>query len=163
MPKLVILRGRPTSGKSTAFHNIKKRKEMKEWLFVDHANLKTNLGKELGKKSLFAVLKAVMPSKKSIIIEEMSEETLRKYINNPIKMNNYSILTFQFTVSTETAYKRDVKRAKDKWHPYIGKNKIKEMHDMHDERIDLKGILIDTNKLGKRAVVEKILKELKLK
>ncbi len=132
-PKLVILRG-----KSTAYAMLKKRKVMKCWLFVDHANLKTNLGKDLGKKSLFAVLKVVMPSKKDIIIEEMSEETLRKYINQYIKKYNYKIVVFQFTVRTKTAYKRDVKRAEDKWHPFMGKKKIKEMHKMHDERFDKK-------------------------
>ena len=66
-PKLVILRGRPTSGKSSAYANLRKSKFMKEWLFVDHCAMKTSIGKELGKKALFAVLKIVMPTKKNII------------------------------------------------------------------------------------------------
>ena len=159
-PRLVILRGKPTAGKSTAWHNLKKRKAMKDWLFVDHTNLKTNLGRELGKESLFAVLKVVMSSKKDIIIEEMSEETLRKYTDKEIKKYGYKIITFQFEISLKTAEKRNVQRAKDKWHPLMGKKKVKELHKMHDERADEKGILVDTNKLGKRKVVEFILEKI---
>ena len=61
MTKIAILRVKSTAGKSTAYANLRKRKVMKDWLFVDHCALKNSLGKELGKKSLFAVLKAVMP------------------------------------------------------------------------------------------------------
>ena len=160
-PKLVILRGKPTAGKSTAWRNLKKRKAMKDWLFVDHTNLKTNLGRELGKLSLFAILKTVMPSKKDIIIEEMSEETLRKYINKEIKKYNYKIITFQFEISLKRAGKRNIQRAKDKWHPLMSKKELKGLHKMHKERIDPRGILIDTSKLGKRKVVEFILERLK--
>ena len=32
-PKLVVLRGKPTSGKSTACHSLRKRREMKDWVF----------------------------------------------------------------------------------------------------------------------------------
>ena len=159
--KLVILRGRPTSGKSTAYANLQKKKEMKDWLFVDHANLKEKLGKELGKKSLFAVLKVVMSTKKNIIIEEMSEETIRKYVGSYIKKYNYRVVVFQFTVRTKTAYKRDVQRAKAKWHPLMGKKWIDETHKMHDEQFDKKAFLVDTNKLSKKKVVDLILKELK--
>lgn len=162
-PKLVILRGRPTSGKSTAYANLRKSKSMKDWLFVDHCAMKTWLGKDLGKKSLFAVLKVVMPSKKDIIIEEMSKETVRKYIYSYIKKYDYKIIVFQFTVRTQTAYKRDVQRAKTKWHPKMGKKWINETHKMHDERFDKNAVLVDTNRLGKRQVVDLILKSLKLK
>tara|TARA_Y100000310_G_C20455782_1_gene702978 strand:+ start:217 stop:705 length:489 start_codon:yes stop_codon:yes gene_type:complete len=158
-PKLVILRGRPTSGKSTAYAGLGKRKEMKEWLFVDHCALKKNLGKDLGKKSLFAVLKAVMPSKKNIIIEEMSEETVRKYIDKDIKKYRYKIVVFQFTVRTKTAYKRDVQRSKKG--KEMGKKVIDEWHKYHDERADKKGILVDCNKLGKKQVVKFILARLR--
>ncbi len=162
-PKLVILRGKPTSGKSTAYANLRKRKEMKDWFFIDHAVLKRDLGKELGKKALFAVLRIIMPFKKNVIIEEMSKETVMKHIDNYIKKHNYRIIVFQFEVNRKIAYKRDVKRAKEKWHPYMGKKKIDKMHKMHEERFDKSAILIDTNKLGKRKVVEFILKKLGLK
>jgi predicted kinase len=162
-PKIVILRGKPTSGKSTAWHNLKKRKEMGDWLFVDHGTLKKNLGKELGKKSLFAVLKTVMPTKKNIIIEESSEKTLKKYISRQIKKYNYEIITFQFEVSLKTAYKRNIQRAKDKWHPLLTKKWIKHTHKIHEERFDKNAYLVDCNKLGKRQVINFILKKLELR
>ena len=162
-PKLAILRGKPTSGKSTAWHNLKKKKEMKDWLFVDHTNLKTTMGKELGKHSLFAVLKTVMPTKQNIIIEEMSEKTLKKHINYYIKKYNYKLITFQFEINIKTAYKRNIKRAKDKWHPYIKKKKLEDYHKMHEERFDKNAFLVNCNKLGKKQVVDFILKKLRLK
>jgi len=161
MEKLVILRGKPTAGKSTAYANLRKRKEMKNWLFVDHGNLKKHLGKELGKKALFATLKSLMPTKKNIIIEEMSEKTLKKHINYYLRKYKYKIITFQFEVGVTEAYKRNIQRAKDNWHPYILKKKLKDLHKMHEERFDPNGFLVDTNKLGKRQVVEFIIKKLK--
>jgi len=162
-PKIVILRGKPTAGKSTAYANLQKKKQMKNWLFVDHANLKQKLGRDLGKKALFAVLKAVMPSKKNILIEETSEETLRKYINSAVKKYNYQIITFQFEVSLKEAYKRNVQRAKQKWHPFMGKKEVKRLHKMHEERFEYNAFLVDTGKLGKMQVIEFILKKLRMK
>jgi len=75
-PRLVILRGKPTSGKSTAYANLRKSKFMKDWLFVDHCAFKTELGKDEGKKKLFSELRKVMLSEKNIIIEEMSMKLL---------------------------------------------------------------------------------------
>ncbi len=161
-PRLVILRGKPTSGKSTAYANLRKSKFMKDWLFVDHCAFKTELGKDEGKKKLFSELRKVMLSEKNIIIEEMSKESVMKYIPKEIKKYNYEIIVFQFTVDTKTAYKRDVKRAKDKWHPFMGKKWIDKLHKMHDERFDKEAILVDTDKLGKKQVVELILNNLNL-
>lgn len=161
MPKLAILRGRPTAGKSTAYANLRKSKEMKDWEFVDHCAMKTKHGREGGKKELFKELRRVMPYGKNVVIEEMSKEGVMKNISKEIKKYNYEIIVFQFTVDTKTAYKRDVKRAEDGWHPFFGKEKINAFHKMHDERFDKGGILIDTNKLNKTQVLEKIIKELK--
>lgn len=161
MVKLVILRGKPTAGKSTAYASLKKKKEMKDWLFVDHCSLKDGLGKEFGKKSLFAILKVVMPSKKDIIIEEMSRESVNEYIGKEIKKYGYKIIVFQFEVSINTAYKRDIKRAKERWHPVMGKRLIKTLHIMHEKRFDNGAILVDCDKLGKREVVEFIIKKIK--
>jgi predicted kinase len=159
-PRLVVLRGRPTSGKSTAWHSLRERKELKDWVFVDFCKMKETLGKEKGKVALFKELKDTMAFGENIMIEEMSKETLGKYVGGDIVKFGYEIIVFQFTVSTETAYKRDVQRAKDKWHPLMGKKLVKELHDMHDERIDKDGILVDCDGLGKDEVVELILKKL---
>jgi predicted kinase len=162
-PILVILRGKPAAGKSTAYANLRKKKAMKNWLFVDHCKLKEDLGKELGKESLFAVLKTVMPSKKNIIIEEMSEKTVMKHLGKEVKKHNYKIIVFQFEISLKKSRRRDYHRVIDKEHDrkFILKN-IEDLHKMHDERFDKKGFLIDADKLSKRQVVEFILSELRL-
>ena len=164
MRKLVILRGKPAAGKSTAYANLKKRKEMKNWLFIDHCKLKTELGREKGKIALMDELKKAMPTKKDIIIEEMSEKTLKKYIRYYIKKYDYKIITFQFEVSLKDSKNRDIRRVIDKGHDrkFILKN-IKELHKMHDERFDKKAFLIDTGKLNKKQVVDFIIKKLRLK
>ena len=168
--KLVILRGSPTSGKSTAFHGLKNKKEMRGWLFVDFCNIKEMMGETLcdddrkhyGQRFLFAILKEAMKSAKNIILEEMSEKSLRRSINHFIKKYNYEIVTFQFTVRTDVAHKRDVQRAKDKWHPFMGKELVNKLHKYHDKNIDPNGIVVDTNKLGKKVVVDFILEKLGL-
>ncbi len=167
-PMIVVLRGKPTSGKSTAWHNLRKKKELKEWIFVDNASIKEmydNLPneerKKLGNNSLFEILKITMKTRRNILIEEMSEATLMKHIERWIIKYNYKIVTFQFEVSRKTAYKRDIQRTKDKWHPFMGKKLVNDLHDYHEEKFDKNGILVDCNKLGKKAVVKFILGKIK--
>jgi hypothetical protein len=160
-PRIAILRGRPTSGKSTVWHALKKKRAMKSWNFIDHVSLKNKLGKEPGKVALMNELKKAMKNKDDIILEEMSEKSLKKHIRYYLKRYNYKIITFQFFVSTETAYKRDIQKAKEKWHPKMGKKWINEMHALHDKRTDPNGILVDTDKLNKKQTVDFIIKKLK--
>ena len=161
MKLLVILRGRPTSGKTTALRTLKNKKDMKDWIFIDHSAIKTLLGKEKGKKKLHELLKKALLTGKNILTEETSRETLKKYIGKELKESKYKIIVFQFWVSTKTALKRDVHRAKNGWHLFMGKNKIKELHKMHDERQDKEAVLVNTDKLNKKQVIEFIIKELK--
>lgn len=169
-PRLVLLKGKPTAGKSTAWHNLQNKKKMKDWIFIDSArmkgqfkNLEDETRKKLGKKLLFYTLKQVMPLKKDIILEEMSEKTIRKFINPIIKKYGYKIITFYFEVALEKAYGRNVERAKEKWHPYMRKKKLEGFHEYHEKvfKEDIDPIIVDCNKLGKKQVVEFILKKLK--
>ena len=80
MPKIVILRGRPASGKSTAFAKLKKRKEFDGWVLIDNCELKSwfnylEENKEIKKKALFALMKEVMKKKKNILNQMDSEDT----------------------------------------------------------------------------------------
>ena len=161
-PRLVILRGKPAAGKSTAYANLRKNKKMKGFVFVDHCAMKTKLGREGGKKELFKELKKVMPSGKDIIIEEMSKESVMKNISKEIKKYNYDFVVFQFEISLKESKKRDVYRVVDKGHDqkFILKN-IEDLHKMHKDRFDKEGILVDSNKLSKRQVVSLILSNLK--
>lgn len=165
-PKLVILRGRPTSGKTTAFHTLRKsRTKLNDWVFIDFPRIKSMFDKlknkkEIRKRALFAMIKEVMKSKKNILFEEMSRESMIKYAGNYIKKYKYKIITFQFEVSLKEAYKRNIQRAKKGWHPYLKRKELNEFHKMHDERFDKKAILVDTNKLNKKQVVELILSKI---
>lgn len=170
-PKFVILRGKPTSGKLTAFRNLKKKKEMKNWIFIDHPRVKRmveNLKdhREVSKKLLFGMVKEAIKTKKNIIMEETSRSTLKKYTGNYINKYKYKVIIFQFTILKKSAYKRDVQRIKEKECIHVkelGKDFIDYIHKYHDKNFDPKGILIDTNKLGKRQVVDLILEKLKLR
>jgi len=166
-PKLVILRGRPASGKSTAFAALKKRGEFKEWALIDFPELKSwfaNIedSRELKKKALFVVLKEIMKKKNNILLEEMSRDTIMKYIGSYVKKHKYQITVFQFTVETKKAKRRDKTRVADPKHPHCQVVDIGGMHKMHDERFDKKATLVDCDILSKSKVVNLILNELKL-
>ena len=92
-----------------------------------------------------------------------NQKTLKKYINYYLKKYDYKIITFQFEVSKKEAYKRDVQRGKEKWHPTMGEKWIDDTHEYHEKKFDERGNLVDCNKLGKKQVVDFILKNLKLK
>lgn len=160
--KFVILTGKPGAGKSTAWQTLRDSGKMKDWAFVDHAGMKSSFGKELGKKSLIAVLKVVMPSKKNIIIEEMARYSIIRDVGKQIKKYNYEIIVFQFDISLELSKKRDMQRVKDRRH---GRKKllknIEELHKMHDKKYDKEAIRIDSHKLNKKQIINKIIKNLK--
>jgi len=169
-PKFVVLRGRPTSGKSTAFDNLKKKKELSGWVFIDHPKIKSMFNglpdkekKEIQKKALFGLVKEVMKNKKNIIMEETSRKNLEKNIGNYLKKYGYKVIIFQFTVSTKRAYNRDKTRVANSKHSHNTSLDIKRLYKFHDERFDKNALLVDTNKLGKRKVVEFILEKLKWK
>jgi len=172
-PKIVFLKGGSNTGKSTAFRSLKKlRKEgqMNGWVFIDSSEFKSWFAylddkKEVQKESLFALMKQVMKYKKNIILEEMSAKTARKFIKNYVKKYNYELITFEFIVDTiETSHARDVKRVRDKEDKNqiktLGKKFILDNHKHHKMNLDPGCIFVNTTKLGKRQVVNFILKNL---
>lgn len=160
MKRLIILRGKPTAGKSTAFANLRKNKKMKEIIFIDHPELKKAFGKDEAKKKLFAEIVDAMETGKDILTEEMSEETLMKNIGKEIKENSYKIVIFQFEISFETALMRNVERSKIGWHKLMTEQELKDLFKMHEEKFDKNAILVDCNKLNEKQVVEFIIKKL---
>jgi len=160
-PKLVVLRGKVATGKSTAFHNLQKNKEMKNWIFVDHVRLKKILGKEKGKLALFSELKDALSTKNNIIIEEMSKETLMKYIGKDIRKHKYELLIFQFEGSLKGSIKKEAERRARKGKKPLGEKWVKKMHEHHKKISDPQGIIVDTDRLSRKGVVDFILKKLK--
>lgn len=166
-PRLVILRDKPTAGKSTTFKTFKKDRRLRNLIFVDFHSIKNRFDylsdeqrKKLGKEVLFSVLKNIMPAKRDILIEEMSRDTIQINIKEEIKKGGYVIVVFQFEVSLETAKIRNVVRAKEKTHPLMNAKQLERLHEMHEEKFDKKGILVDTNLIDKKQVVEFIVNKL---
>src|SRR3989338_828633 len=172
--KIVILRGKNASGKTTAFNNLKnyyhKDKNLfKNWIFVDNGAIKgmfTNLDdqnwRDYSKKIFLDVLKTILPLKRNILIEETYNEMLNRNFNKEIKKYNYQIMTFQFKVSLKNAILRDKKRVKEKSHQGLGEKKIKELRKFHQDHLDKEGIIINTDKLSKWQVINFVIKKLNL-
>ena len=128
--RIVLLRGKPTAGKSTAFHNLLSDKRMDNWVFIDHPGIKNifhefenETKKRFGKHTLFYAIKQLLPLKKDIILEEMSRETLMSNLGKEIKKYKYKIIVFQFEISFKTALKRSEERrvgkeCRSRWSPY---------------------------------------------
>ena len=175
--KIVFLKGGSNTGKSTTFRNLKKLKDKRglldNWVLIDHTELKEWFKKvenkrELQKEALFSVIKNCMKQKKSILLEEMSQKTARKYLKNYIKKLNYELITFEFIVDdVNTSQLRDEQRVKNKedknQRKRLKKEFIAQNHEMHRSNLDKDCIFVNTSKLGKIQTVNFILKNLNLK
>jgi hypothetical protein len=168
--KIVFLKGGATTGKSTAFKNLKKKKGMEEWVFLDHPELKSWFErikdfKEIRKEALFATMKPIMKSRKNIILEEMSGKTTKKYLKSFIKKYNYELLTFEFVLEDfDLAMERDITRVKNKTRHHrrtLSRKIILDNHKHHKENLDENSIFINTKKLSPNQVINTIIKKLK--
>src|SRR3989344_5848613 len=171
--KIIILRGKNASGKTSTFYSLrdysfKDKKMFKNWIFIDNNSIKrmfSNLNnpnwKDISKEILIYILEKVLPLKKDIMIEETSKEMLNKYLGNKLNKYNYKLITFQFEVSLEEAIARDKNRVKEKTHPGLGKVKIKKLRDINNNSLDKEGIIVDTDKLDKEQVVKFIIQKIK--
>jgi len=163
MKKLILLSGRPASGKSTAFKTLKKHKKLNNWIIVDHPLIKKEYGKEEGKIKLNEALKEAMKTGKNILTEETSRKSLNKYLSYHLRKYNYEIIVFQFTVGLETAIKREAERRIKVGKKPHGAEWVREMHEMHDKRGHRKAYFIDTTNLSKKEVINFIFRKLGLK
>lgn len=166
--RLVLLKGKVASGKTTAPHSLRKKKEMEEWIILDFSEIKNQFAylgdekrREYGTESLFAILKVFMAKKKNILVDEMSEGSLKKGISSHIKKYKYPITTCEFDARIKTSIKREAKRMKKKGQKPLGEKWIRDSHKIHLARHDPKGILVDCDRLGREQVVNLILRHLK--
>ena len=170
-PIILLLKGGAATGKSSAFSNLKKEKVMNGWFFLDHPELKSwfekmsNI-KELRKEVLFFSMKPLIKMEKNIILEEMSRETLNKYLGYYLKKYNYQIFTINFEVNdVKKSIRRDklrVQRGTKHHLDILNKKYIEENHEHHLKTIDKYGIIINSSTMNQRAVVETILKHIKI-
>jgi len=165
--KIVILRGSPATGKTTALHNLRKHKEMKNWIIIDFNKLKKQfeyLGdekrKSYGKQTLFSILKILMAQEVNIIFDEMSGEAIKKKFKYYLKKYNYNLIVFEFTSSVNTAIKREAYRRKIKGKKPQG-NWVKQTHKERIKLLEKGSITIDTTNLSEKQTVNFILKNIK--
>ena len=169
--KIIIIRGKVTAGKSTISYEL--AKILPKYIFVDSWKIKEmfeplNLKdrtplKTISKKAMVTIIKEVMKQMQiGVIVQETSKSFLQKYLRNELKKYNYEIYSFFLDVDLEDAIKRDIQR--DKPTMDIGKGvkdnlawkKIKAQPEKGD-------IIIDTSSLGKKEVINFIMKTIKEK
>ena len=168
--KIIIIRGIPTSGKTTITHEL--AKILPNYIFIDiwkikemfePINLKDRTVLKLAsKKAVLAIMKEVMSSLKiNIILQETERSTINKKFEKLIKKYDYEIYSFFLHDDYDTAIKRDKQREKpameisklfslEEW------KKMSQTHDFGD-------IIINTSEKTIDDVMSIILKEIKEK
>ncbi|MFH1802159.1 MAG: AAA family ATPase [archaeon] len=162
--KIVVIRGYLAAGKSTTFENLKASQKMNEWLFLDFAairkmfNNNKNTQIEFADRTFYASLRELVKTGKNILTQETSEDTIMKKIGPVIKKNKYRIIVIALTVSPETSYKRATARSKIKGKKPRTKKEVFDNYKARKLKLDKEGILMDTEKLTRKQVIDGIIK-----
>jgi len=167
MQKVVILRGAPATGKTTALHNLRKRKEMKNWVVIDFQQLKKqfeHLGEEkrrlYGKQALFSTLKILMSQKLNILFDEMYGGAIKRELKYYLKKYNYKIIPLEFTSDIKTAISREAERRLKKGLKPRGEKWVKQTHKERLELFEKNSIMIDTTNMNQKQVVNFIIRKI---
>lgn len=173
-PKIVIIDGMPTSGKSTTSYNLARK--LYGWVFVDIWRIKdifeplgysndlekkeANSLMDISKKSTMMIAREVIrKTQRNIILQESTTKQVKEKLGRDLKKYNYNIYTVQLTVPFKQAVKRNKKRDKPDlnffkiWTEERWENKIKRKTKKGD-------IVIDTFKNNPEEVIKIILKEI---
>ena len=162
MVKIIIIRGRSGSGKSTisyelarvlpnyAFIDIWKIKEMFEYL--NPKNRKPH--NDISKKAVFFILKEAIKdgTYKNFIVQESSEKAIKKNLRNYLKKSD-EIYCFNLRVSLEDALKRNISREKKT----MPKKHFIEAVQKDLPKIRKGEIVINTSEKSIKQVIEEIL------
>ena len=171
-PKIILIDGMPTSGKSTTSYNLARK--LPGWIFIDIWRIKDifeplGYSKGLDKKeadNLMEISKefttrltreVVRKTQRNIILQETTTKYTKKKLGKDLKKYNYQIFTVQLKVPFEEAVKRNKKREK----PDLNFFKIwtKERWDNKIQRkIKKDDIVVDTFENNQEEVVKIILK-----
>lgn len=173
-PKIVLIDGLPTTGKSTTSYNLAKK--LPGWIFIDNWRIKdifepVGYSKDLDKKekdSLMNISKkatmmiareVIRNTQRNIILQEARTDFIKKKLGRDLKKYNYDIYTVQLTVQFKEAIKRNIKRKK----PTLGFVKTwseERWGDKIKRKIKKGDIIIDTSKNSPEKVIEIILKNI---
>jgi cytidylate kinase len=173
-PKIVLIDGLPTTGKSTTSYNLAKK--LPGWIFIDIWRIKDifepigysiDLEKEeknaladISKRVTIMIAKEVIKStQRNIILQEATKDFVRKKLGKDLKKYHYEIYTVQLKVPLKQAIKRNIKREKPtlnltkEWDEERWENKIKKKTKKGD-------IVIDTSEKNPEEVVKIILESI---
>jgi|TARA_Y100000034_G_C6865327_1_gene394335 tRNA uridine 5-carbamoylmethylation protein Kti12 len=171
-PKIVLIDGLPTSGKSTTSYNLARK--LPGWIFMDIWRIKdifeplgysTDLDKkeaddlmEISKEFTIRLAKEVIrKTQRNLILQETTTKFAKKKLGKDLKKYNYQIFTVQLKVPMKQAIKRNIKRKKPTlnflqgWDEERWENKIKKKTKKGD-------IVVDTFENNQEEVVKIILK-----
>ena len=171
-PKIVLIDGMPTSGKSTTSYNLARK--LPGWIFIDIWRIKdifeplgysTDLDKKeadelMGVSKEFTIKLArevIRKTQRNIILQETTTKYAKEKLGKDLRKYNYQIFTIQLKVPFEETVKRNKKREK----PDLNFFKIwtKERWDNKIQRKIKKGdIVVDTFENNQEEVVKIILK-----
>jgi len=160
-PRLVILTGKPISGKSTTYHNIRKLRALNKWIFIDHHEIEREVeDKEGTKQKFFFELWKALDTKRNIITEDTTRDQLMMYAGKLIQEYNYKVIIFQFEVSLEEAKLRNKLREKHWKHHLVEDEELEKTYAEKEKEFDKTAILINSEKMNKKQIVEFILKKI---
>lgn len=160
-PRLIILTGNPIAGKSITFHNIRKQRVLNKWIFIDYHEIEREVEDSEGirQKFLFELNKA-MQTGKNIITENISRKKLILELGKVIEEYKYKVIVFFFQVSLEEAKRRNIHREKNWQHHLVDEQELETEYKKSEKEIDKNDIIVNTDKLNKRQIVEFILKKI---
>ncbi len=171
-PKIVLIDGLSTAGKSTTSYNLAKK--LPGWIFIDIWRIKDvfeplGYSTDLDKKEMDALMsiskeatiklarEVIRKIQRNIILQEATIKFVKKKLGKDLKKYNYEIYTVQLKIPLKEAIKRDKKRKKptlgvgDYWTEERWENKIKKKRKKGD-------VVVDTFKNNPEDVVKIILK-----
>ena len=163
MPKIIILRGKSTAGKTTLSHELSK--VLSDSIFIDIWKIKEmfeplklkdrTITNKASKKGVTAILKIILKQlPKNIILQETTQSNLKKHLRNYLA--DYQIYSFYLDVDLKTAIKRDIIRKKPT--TYIGKlYKTEKEWSKNQPQPEKNDIIIQTHKASKKKILDFIL------
>lgn len=177
MPKIVLIDGLPTTGKSTTSYNLAKK--LPNWVFVDIWRIKdmfesvgysnglnkkeADLLMEISKETTINIAREVIrKTQRNIILQEATYKYVKKKIGKDLKKYNYKIYNVQLVIPLKEMKKKDKKRKKptlgvgDYWTEKKYQDKLKRKNKGAD-------VVVDTFKNSEKKVVEIILKAIEEK
>ncbi len=161
MKKIVIVRGKIASGKSTISSEL--TKVLPGWVYVDMWKIKEMFeplklknrkpSNSISKDTMFFIIERIMKDLGlNIVIQESRQETVNRYLKKDLKKHGYKIYSFYLDIDLKTALRRNIEREK--------KTMLKKYFLEDKSKPDEKDIVINTNNNSIKQVINLILKEI---